>query len=79
MSVDRQRDDFDQLHLLQKQLAAAQAEEAEALSALSKFTRRGGKNEAEFVALRDAASEARARTNDLIKKWQKLVRKLTND
>lgn len=61
MTSMHNEDDFDRLHLVQAQLAAAQAEEQRALKAFTDYTRAGGKDEAEFRGLRKATSEARAR------------------
>lgn len=72
-------DEFDQLHVLQTQLAAAQADEARTVAELTAYLRRGSRSDSDHKALRDAATAARGRTNDLFKKWQRLVRKLTND
>jgi hypothetical protein len=66
-------DDFDRLHLVQAQLAAAQKDEMEALRALTAFTMSGGDRET-FDLLTQAASDARAETDRLLAEWKSLVR-----
>jgi hypothetical protein len=71
-------DDFDRLHLVQAQLAAAQADEMEALRALTAFTMGGGDRRT-FDVLTRAASEARAETDRLLDEWKGLVRSFSRN
>lgn len=77
VSAVHQDDDFDRLHLVQAQLAAAQKEEMQALQALTSHTRSGSRDPHDFEVLQQAAWAARRKTNGLFAEWKRLVRRFT--
>jgi hypothetical protein len=79
MSSISRPDDFDRLHLVQAQLAAAQKDEMDALRALTDYTMTGGGDRHLFDALTQAASDARAETDRLLVEWKGLVVAFSNN